>query len=447
MPWVFGAAMLSAVAVTALHFLSVRRPPVLLLPTARFLVNRNTRAISRSTHPSDLLLLLLRVLAVLIAGIAFAGPQWTSGSRRVVRLTVADRSWMNDTNALLTLVHDNREPNAMSNRDRHIVWSDTATADGALSGMRAEFAAAFPLAIRAATQTMSTLHDADSIALDIVAPPGGSASSEAWSAWRTAWPGAIRVFMAPLPLPAAEPGSDSDDHVVVQVVSSDTDDAVAAAYASFSDAGTGVRVANATRTVRVRTVHVLRQAADSTRSKHDVTVLWPADGIPQLWRASNDTVGALAARGVAMVAPFVRRARVTTEGMRNARAIAWWSDGEIAAVERSVRGGCVRSVGIAVPPSGDALLGESARGLLSALIAPCGVQRRPIPIALYAVNAAQDANLAVAAALRMPARQKRSSQPAWLTPLLTALALLLLTVEWFARDRRRIESVVPRVSA
>ncbi len=446
MPWVLGAAVFGAVAVTALHFLSVRRPPILLLPTARFLANRNARAVSRSTHPSDLLLLLLRVLAVLLAGMAIAGPRWTSGSRRVIRLTVADRSWMQDSNALLTLVRDQRDVNTTNPRDHRIVWSDTVTTDGALTGMRAELAAAFPLAIRAATQMLPTLRDADSIALNIVAPPGGSASNEAWRAWRSAWPGAVRLYASAPSSTAAALASDSSDRVVMQVASGDADDAVAAAYASYGVAGLSDGAASAARTLRVRTVRVHRQTKGTTGSS-DITVFWPTDGIPEHWRASNDSVGALAARGVAMVAPYVRRARVTAEVMRHARAIAWWSDGEIAAVEQIVGGGCVRTVGIAVPSSGDELLSESARGLLAAFIAPCGVQRRPVPMALLDANTVQDTPLAVAAALRSEDVHDTSSQPAWLTPVLTALALLLLIVEWAVRDRSRTTGVVLEGSA
>lgn len=444
MPWVLGAAVFGAIAVTALHFLSVRRPPVLLLPTARFLANRDVRAVSRSTHPSDVLLLLLRVLALLFAGIAFAGPRWMPVSRRVVNLIVADRSWMRDSGALLTLVHAGHESNAAVGGDNRIVWSDTVAVNGSLSGMRAELAAAFPLALRAASQVVSTLRDADSVALNIVLPPGGSASSEAWSVWRTAWPGAIRVYSSvPTGLVSA-PLNDSSMRVVVHVTSADADDAVTAAYASHAVAAAGASYASATRT---RTVRVRRQAIDTTTIGNDVTVLWPTDGMPEHWRAINDTVGAFAARGIAMVAPFTRRARVPAELLRKSRAIAWWSDGDVAAVEQMKNGACVRHVGIALPSSGDVLLGESARGLLDALIAPCGVQRRVVPIAEVADDPTQHAKLAVAAALRIANVDETSSHPAWLAPLLLLLALTLLFVEWAVRDRRRALGTPPPASA
>ena len=73
MPWLFGGALAAALAITALHFLSVRQPRVLLLPTARFVPERDARAVARQAKPSDLLLLLLRVIALLAAGAAAAG--------------------------------------------------------------------------------------------------------------------------------------------------------------------------------------------------------------------------------------------------------------------------------------------------------------------------------------------------------------------------------------
>jgi hypothetical protein len=71
MPWVFGGALAAALAITALHFLSVRQPRVLLLPTARFVPERDARAVARQAKPSDLLLLVLRVIALLAAV-----PRW-----------------------------------------------------------------------------------------------------------------------------------------------------------------------------------------------------------------------------------------------------------------------------------------------------------------------------------------------------------------------------------
>ena len=100
-PWLVGAGVVGAAVITTLHFLSVRRPPELLLPTARFLDEGRVRAVSRSAQPSDLLLLMLRVLALLLASAAFAAPRWVSHSHRVARLIVADAAMRADSATLL----------------------------------------------------------------------------------------------------------------------------------------------------------------------------------------------------------------------------------------------------------------------------------------------------------------------------------------------------------
>ena len=60
-PWIAGAAIAAAVAVTVLHLLSVRQPRVMRLPTARFIPARDARAVARQARPSDRWLLLLPV--------------------------------------------------------------------------------------------------------------------------------------------------------------------------------------------------------------------------------------------------------------------------------------------------------------------------------------------------------------------------------------------------
>jgi hypothetical protein len=82
-------------------------------------------------------------------------------------------------------------------------------------------------------------------------------------------------------------------------------------------------------------------------------------------------VGAIAAVGLAVVGPWVRTALppVLSDSVR---AIAWWSDGVAAAVERARGASCVREVAIVVAEGSDLLLSPAADGLLRALRAPCG---------------------------------------------------------------------------
>jgi hypothetical protein len=112
-----------------------------------------------------------------------------------------------------------------------------------------------------------------------------------------------------------------------------------------------------------------------------VLVRWPAT-VPAAWtrQGGADSVGAVMAGDAGarpdggdalVVAPFVRDAAPPP-----GRAVAWWVDGQPAATERPVGGGCIRDVAISFPARGDLALRENARRFVRALAAPCGGVRR-----------------------------------------------------------------------
>lgn len=427
MPLVLWSAVVGASVITALHFLSVRRPPLLMLPTTRFLAGGDARAVSRATRPSDVLLLAFRVIALLTAGAALAGPRWDRRDARGVRFIVADGAWHADSAALLARVRAGASTRVAHAAADYIVWSDTISPDGRLGGMRADLASAFPLALRAVAPHLRGMRDADSVALVIVAPPGGTATSDAWHAWRRAWPGMVQVVDF---TPAGSRPPDGAASIVLETDVVDADDPVAAAYALRGVLATGARPATRTRLVLLLRMSRL---TDSTRTAGAVTVLWPEDGAPMGWQPARDSVGAVAARGVTLVSPIVRRARVTATLLRHARPIAWWSDGEVAALERPLGAGCVREVGI-VAGTGDLLLDGSARGLLDAVSAPCGEQRWPVSLTVLAVQTPRQPR-ATATQLRAGTSRDAAPHPGWLAPLLLAVAIGLLVAETVVRRR------------
>jgi hypothetical protein len=187
--------------------------------------------------------------------------------------------------------------------------------------------------------------------------------------------------------------------------------------------------------VRVRLVRGAEADAASPVAG-TVIVVWPVDGVPTGWRAvaGADSLGALTAAGVALVAPW-RRTALPPPLSAGVVAIAWWGDGVPAALER--RGGdgasCTREVAVAVPAGSDLLLAPSADGLLRALQAPCGGVRIPAPRA--AVAAASSQALVPADHFREASVTQRVTQPTWLGPLLLLVALAALLVEpWLRRD-------------
>jgi hypothetical protein len=91
-PWALLAAVGAAGIIVALHFIARRRPRAMAFPTARFVPARSVRASSRSARPADIPLLLLRVLAVLLLGAAFARPELQPERRPVARVVALDLS-------------------------------------------------------------------------------------------------------------------------------------------------------------------------------------------------------------------------------------------------------------------------------------------------------------------------------------------------------------------
>ncbi len=433
LPWLFALGVAASLGVVALHFLSVRQPPELLLPTARFLDEGQVRALSRSARPSDVLLLILRVLALLLVCAALAGPRWASGSRSTMRLVVADVAMRADSAALLSLVDFSGSGGAV-----RFVWSGASTDSGRVGaaatgmprGIRIDLTAALPMALRAAASVATELPDVDSLSLYVVTPPPMQVNADSWRAWRATWPGAVHVRSMPTASRAG--GTDSLPQSRAQLrfdttgVDARVDDPVRAALA--------MRTADISQSITVQRADVERESIPPPGPAPDVTILWPVSGVPRGWRAVSDTSSALVANGVASVAAWPRSAMPTEGLLRDARAIAWWGDGLPAAIEVRKGASCVREVGVAVAASSDLLLDANATGFMTALLAPCGDMASGSGVLAERLDSGRGA-AAYAARFRAEEASHLWSLPRWLTPVLLALALLVLLAEWLLRDR------------
>jgi hypothetical protein len=147
--------------------------------------------------------------------------------------------------------------------------------------------------------------------------------------------------------------------------------------------------------------------------------------------ARADVEAAVIANGRALVVPLLR----TVSFAESQVAVAWWSDGATAVAEEALGDGCVRTVGFA-PPGGDVLLSESARGLLSTLVAPCAAAASPrstAPLPADMVAALRDSGPLVAVdAFSSPARRGMAPLARWLL----ACAVACLALEQWMRARR-----------
>ena len=444
-PWVLAAAAACAAAVVALHLLAVGPPPEGALPTARFVPARRARAMRRASRPSDVPLLLLRVLALLLAGAAFAGPRLVRERSAVAQLilvdrsrTVADRRAAMDTALRLArpgdllIAFDSAAAAPIALGQRTIDSLRTA-AQGWVAPTwrlpRGSLSAALAAAGRAAPGLRES---ADSLALVVVSPVADEELDGASERLRALWGGGATVVRVP---PAA-PAATAPTRVDVRSARADRSADVLLAAAELA----GVRVGDgAVRVVRdgVRPADLAWVQDDPAR----VLVDWPESGVPAAWRPRErvDTVGAVLAGDVGhddageralFVAALPRRALAPSDS--GARAVAWWVDGTAAATETAAGAGCVRTVGIEVPQAGDAALDPSFARLLRALARPCGGALR--------LAQADVAWLAGPPALR-PAREvaesgeTRSALPAWLL----ACALALLAAEPLLRRARPVE--------
>lgn len=428
LPWIFAMGVATAAGVVALHLLSTRRPPARPLPTARFVPESDLRAVSRTSRPTDLLLLALRVLAVLAIAAAFAQPvpdapgpalrrvvalEWTTALSDVEAARSRAQALIGDGDALVVFDTSARVVNA----------AELAT----LAAPTVRGAALSPMLVAVRDAAATIARGADSLAVTVLSAMPAEAWDDATMALRATWPGRISVER----LDAAV---DDVAALSVQVWPADADDPIVAAVAMLADA-------RAPRRIRRDTL----RAEDSlwlAQTPGGVLLTWPrAADAGRAATAARDADAALSADGVfaslggdaALVAPLGRRAvRVDADSGAAAsdlRVIARWRDGTSAATERAMGQGCLRDVGLQVPEHGDVTLRAPFAQLLMTLLEPCGGRRSAAPSDSVLAAFAGDGPLAAAAAF------ERAGGRSPLVPWLLLAALLLLVTE--QRWRRR----------
>ena len=176
-PGYLWAAAVVAAGVVALHFLVTTQPKPLLFPTVRFVPDVPTRSTAVAVRFSDLVLLLMRVAAVLLLGLAFAQPRVTAGRVRVARIAAVD------TSAIVA---------------RSDAWRDSvdrATLDAAeVVSFDSRLSSGLIGSLRAASRIRES---ADSLELVLVAPLVAGSQDAATLDLRALWPGRIDLVRAP----------------------------------------------------------------------------------------------------------------------------------------------------------------------------------------------------------------------------------------------------------
>jgi hypothetical protein len=427
LPWVFAMGVATAVGVVALHLLSTRRPPLRPLPTARFVPESDLRAVSRTSRPTDLLLLALRVLAVLLIAAAFAKPIPDAPGPAVRRVVALEwTTALVDAEAART-----RALSLIAEGDALVVYDTAArvlpaTALASLGAPTVRRAALSPMLVALRDAATEIARGADSIAVTVL----GGFPSDAWDAatdtLRATWPGRLDLERLPT----------ADDALVAQrvvVLPDDADDPVVAGVATLRAAsGTGEASGGAASDGGAR-AHQLRIRRTAMAAEDSAWLANTPGGTLMLW--PRDSAAALAADGVlaslgadaALVAPLARLAPDVAADDPGVRVIARWRDGSPAATERAMGPGCVRHVAVGLPERGDLTLREPFLRWLSVMLEPCGGQRTPSPTDSAMARFAGGAALAAAA----PFERDADTSP--LTPWLLLAAVVLLGAEQVLR--------------
>ncbi|MGK2935661.1 MAG: BatA domain-containing protein [Gemmatimonadaceae bacterium] len=402
------AALAAAGALVAAHFIVRRQPRALTLPTARFVPDAPVLTTGWDRRPSDLLVLALRVLCVLLAGLALAGPSLRERAGGSVKLILADRSRAVADSAEL------RDSIAAVRADDDVVLDYGAGAAGPGS-----LSAGLVAATRAASRFRG---GADSVELVIVSSFAAEELDAATARVRREWPGRARLVRVAAPAIAVSMRS--------PVLVSEAADPLAVALA----------MARPLSRADVRIVRGQLGAADSLWAGEQpsrVLLHWPVSTAPDgfIARAAPDSIGAVVARGEAIISPFQRRWQLVSAIDRN--AVAWWSDGDAAAAESALGSGCVRSVAIPVSAAGDFVLRPDLHALIRELAQPCGGALAYEPFAPASIAMlAGTGGLAPSAAFAKP--------PAEISPAAKWLllgSLLCALLELLARRRRGRELV------
>ena len=401
------AAFAAAGGLIAAHFIVRRQPRSMLLPTARFVPDAPVLTAGWARVPSDLLPLLLRVLCVLLAGVALAGPFVHSRPGGTARVILVERSRaVADTSELSDSVSAVRAP-----LDIVIGYGSRAREEGAdlpaerARPARASLSAGLVAATRAASRFRSV---ADSVELVIVSPFTAGQLDAATARLREQWPGRARLVRVA--------GAARPDSFVAPTLIAARDDPLSVALALTRRGGAEARIARGQLT-----------GGDSlwvNEARGRVLVHWPVASAPAGFIARRD--GSVSAgvigRGPPLIAPLERRWQYAPA--MDGDAVAWWIDGEVAAAESPLGEGCVRSVAVPVSGGGDFVLRPEFHALLSELVQPCGGAARlvPIPAATLAALGGRG-GLAPASAFASP-RLDASPLTRWL--LLASLASALL---------------------
>jgi hypothetical protein len=373
-PGFLWSASLVAAGIVALHFIVTRQPRASILPTARFVPDSEATATVATTRPSDLLLMLLRVLVVLAAGAALAKPVIEPSRRSDARIFVMDvsRSVASVSEAADSVKSLYRAGDGVIVFDSTARSLGTRPVDSLSAVRRSDARGNLSAALISSLREGSAVRDrVDSLELVIVSPLLDEEHDAATDSIRKLWPGRARIVRV-----AAQTDSLPTSSGAIEIRST-TDDplAVAVSLASKQPPRATARI--------VRNASITADDTAWASAEGHVLVTWPIDARPSfaLAREPVDQSGGILSRDARLIAAFDRRWTFPTDSLRAARVVARWADGEPAVIESQVGQGCLRSVAIPVASVGDLVLRPEFIALVKDMVMPCGEPRSTTPLA------------------------------------------------------------------
>lgn len=418
------AAFGVAATVAALHFIVTRQPRAGVLPTARFVPDLPATATARATRPSDILLMLLRILIVLAAGTALAGPvikPTRAANARVILVDVsrAVRGSEGIRDSALGVFRAGDAVVLFDSSARHVDGSvrDTlaslvpSTRKGNLSG-----------ALIAALRSGSELRErADSVQLVIVSPFAAEEIDAATDSIRALWPGSARIVRL-----ASSPDSSLSSTAPLAITARDSDSLQVTVSLARAPGTSGAWISRG-----ALSPHDSASASPSGR----IVIEWPATDRPlgAASRAVRDTIGGVVAGTALVVAAFERRWQYPRDSVRGADIIGRWIDGEPAVVEWTVGNGCMRSVSVPVPSAGDLVIRDDFVRFVAGISGECASRRFEQIPALAITSLEGKGGMAPRNAFR-PSNDVRSSFVPWLFGIAIAAALAELFVRRSSRE-------------
>jgi hypothetical protein len=367
------AGALAMLLPLALHLIR-RRPPVRApLPTTRFLVEDPRNAV-RVSRPTDLRLLALRMLLLLLLGLALARPAWIPAPQGTSTVILLDRGAAMRGDGWRTALGQARRTllGADGQARGELVMFDTAAVrvprhritpalfDSLLASAPSDHPADYAAALRAIPASARELRGADSVRVRMVSALADAGWTPGMAPLRrAAWPGTVDLARVPMARPAADSaGAGAAARTALTLAARGGGFASAALGAAGIEGGRANPQAPLSADAAVYLLLEAPAAATAgqllERARAGATlVVTPAAAVDALraelpWRggfAVADSSG-----GTLWFGPELELAgaagRVESGSPADgARTVAAWGDGRPAAVARPLARGCVVFVG------------------------------------------------------------------------------------------------------